>query len=160
MPRLILLAIAFSILNVCSAQLPKDSELFIQFQKLDSTFFERSFNQCDTAYLAQNTHPDLGFFHDRGGIQNRQQFINAMVTNICGAMNAKPIRKPDAGSLQLYPLYENGVLYGAIQHGVHFFYLRDANQQDQYTGQAKFTNLWLLVNGQWLLRDVHSYDHK
>lgn len=160
MSRCLLLVFAFAALHTCSAQLPRDSELFIQFQKLDSIFFERSFNQCDTAYLARNIHPDLSFFHDRGGIQNRQQFVDAVLNNLCAVMEAKPIRKPDVKSLELYPLYENGTLYGVIQHGVHFFYLRGANLQEQFTGQAKFTHLWLLVNGQWLLRDVHSYDHK
>lgn len=142
------------------AQLPKESELYITFRKLDSTFFERSFNQCDTAYLVKNIHPDLSFFHDRGGIQNREQFFNAVLTNLCGVMEAKPIRKPDVQSLELYPLYNNGELYGAIQHGVHFFYKRVPNKKDEFTGQAKFTHLWLLVNGNWLLRDVHSYDHR
>jgi hypothetical protein len=86
------------------AQLAKDSELFITIKKMDSLLFERGFNNCDTAALQAIIHKDLVFYHDQGGIQNRQQFIDAVVKNICSGSAQKPIRKVDEQSLEVFPL--------------------------------------------------------
>ena len=140
-----------------SAQSP---DLFAQLKKQDSIFFERSFNQCDIAYLDKTTHPELVFFHDQGGIQHKVEFLKAVRENICANPNQKPIRKVEENSLEVFPLYNNGKLYGAIQHGVHYFYIREPNKPDRHTSTAKFTHVWLLDNGNWLLKEVLSYDHR
>ncbi len=141
------------------AQVAKDAELYLQLQKQDSIFFERSFNLCDLEYLSKAIHPDLIFFHDQGGIQNRADFLESVKKNICGNPNQKPIRKLEANSLEVFPLYKEGKLYGAIQHGVHNFYIREPNKPDRPTTEARFTHVWLLNNGEWLLKEVLSYDH-
>ena len=149
---------------VCSVslgygQIAKNSELFESLKKQDSIFFERSFNLCDLAYLNKATHKDLIFFHDQGGIQNRNEFLENTKKNICSNPNQKPIRKLEESSLQVFPLYNNGKLYGAIQSGIHDFYIRESNKVDVHTSKAKFTHVWLLENGDWLLKEVLSYDH-
>ncbi|KHJ36771.1 hypothetical protein PBAC_30490 [Pedobacter glucosidilyticus] len=53
-------------------------------------------------------------------------------------------------------MYKNGILYGAIHHGVHIFSEKGESQK----GIAKFTNMWLLENGNWKLTTSFSFDHQ
>lgn len=155
----LLLALIFLTVHL-SAQLPKDSELYRSMQQQDSIFFERSFNLCDINYLQESVHKDLVFFHDQGGMQNREKFLDNIKKYICGSSEQKPIRKVENNSLQVYPLYSEGKLYGAIQTGIHNFYRREKGKPDVHTNRAKFTHVWLLENGKWLLREVLSFDHQ
>lgn len=145
--------------NAANAQVAKTSDLFLALKKQDSVFFERCFNLCDIDYLKGSIHKDLVFFHDQGGIQDCQVFLENVKNNICSNPNQKPIRKLEPESLEVYPLYDNGKLYGAIQTGIHDFYIREPNKRDVLTSRAKFTHVWLLDNGKWLLREVLSFDH-
>jgi CubicO group peptidase (beta-lactamase class C family) len=149
---------------VCSSflangQIAKNSELFLELKKQDSVFFERAFNLCDMEYLNKAIHKDLLFFHDQSGIQNKADFLKNTKENICSNPNYKPIRKVEENSLEVFPLYNDGKLYGAIQSGVHNFYIRELNKKDTPTSKAKFTHVWLLENGNWLLKEVLSFDH-
>lgn len=155
----LLLTVTLTILNA-GAQLAKTDSLFLALKKQDSLFFERSFNLCDLVYLDQTTHPDLVFFHDQGGMQHKVEFMAAVKNNICGNTEQKPIRKVTPNSLAVYPLYQNGTLYGVLQTGEHDFYIREKGKADRYSSHAKFSHVWLLDNGRWLLREVLSYDHK
>ncbi len=146
--------------NLVNGQITRNSELFQLLKKQDSIFFERSFNLCDMDYLTKVIHKDLIFFHDQAGIQNRNDFLENTKKNICSNPNQKPIRKLEESSLQVFPLYNNGILYGAIQSGIHNFYIREPNKEDVHTSTAKFIHVWLLENGDWLLKEVLSYDHK
>jgi hypothetical protein len=143
-----------------TAQAAKDSELFLALKKHDSLFFEKSFNECDLAFLEKAIHPDLVFYHDQGGVQNKTTFLESVKNNICSNPNQKPIRKVKGDSLAVFPLYENGILYGVIQQGIHEFYLREQRKNDVLTSTARFTHVYLLINNQWILREVLSYDHQ
>ncbi|MBZ4037747.1 nuclear transport factor 2 family protein [Flavobacterium sp. 17A] len=142
------------------AQVAKDSELFLKMKKHDSIFFAKSFNDCDIAFLEKAIHPDLVFYHDQGGIQNKKTFLENVRKNICSGGSQKPIRKVKSESLEVYPLYNEGKLYGVVQTGIHDFYLKEANKKDVFTSEAKFTHVYLLVDNQWLLKEVLSFDHK
>lgn len=142
------------------AQVSKDSELFKTLRATDSIFFERSFNQCDFAYLESAIHDDLVFYHDKGGIQNRSQFLVLAKKSLCGDTIKKPIRKVDVSSLEVFPMYDKNVLYGVVQTGVHSFYIREKNKADVFTGKAKFIHLYLRINNKWILKEVISFDHK
>lgn len=145
--------------NITLAQEAKTSELFLAIKKADSTFFERGFNQCDMDYMDKAIHKDLVFYHDKGGIQDRKAFLENTKKNICSDLNKKPVRKVIEESLEVFPMYNNGVLYGAIQNGMHEFYIREPNKEDAIIGIARFTSLYLLVDGKWLLKEVFSFDH-
>ncbi|WP_284653326.1 nuclear transport factor 2 family protein [Flavobacterium terrisoli] len=145
--------------TVIKAQVSKTSELFLTMKKVDSTFFERGFNQCDLDYLDKTIHKDLMFYHDKGGVQDRKTFFERTKQNLCSTPNKKPIRKVIPESLEVFPMYDNGVLYGVIQNGIHEFYIREPNKADVITGIAKFTHLYLLIDGKWLLKEVFSFDH-
>jgi hypothetical protein len=143
-----------------SGQVAKDSELFLALKKHDSLFFEKSFNECDLVFLEKAIHSDLVFYHDQGGVQNKTTFLESVKNNICSNPNQKPIRKVISDSLVVFPLYENGDLYGVIQNGIHEFYIREQGKNDVLTSTARFTHVYLLINNQWILKEVLSYDHQ
>lgn len=143
-----------------NAQELSAQDLFETLRKQDSIFFENAFNLCDLKYLENAIHPEIIFYHDQAGIQNRSEFLLAVRNNICADRTRKPVRKVDRGSLQVFPLYKGGQLYGAIQTGVHDFYIREQGKQDLHTSTARFTHVWMLDSGKWLLKEVLSYDHK
>ncbi|MCY0977907.1 class A beta-lactamase-related serine hydrolase [Chryseobacterium wangxinyae] len=140
-------------------QIDKNSPLFLELKKQDSLFFERGFNNCDMAYLEKTIDENLKFYHDNGGFQDKKLFMERTKQNICSNPNQKPIRKVIVSSLEVFPLYNNGNLYGAIQTGEHQFYIREKNKKDVLGGQAKFTSVWTKKDENWLMSDVLSYDH-
>jgi len=153
---LLLLLLTFA----TSAQVNEDSDLFKQFKTQDSIFFERGFNQCDLDYLEKHISEDLRFFHDQSGFQDRDAFFENTQKYICSGAAQKPIRKVVENSLEVFPLYNNGVLYGVIQNGVHRFFLREEGKEDVETSVAKFTSVWVLEDKVWKLTEVLSFDHK
>lgn len=153
-----LIIITSGILNA-QAQVARTSELFRDLKQQDSIFFERTFNQCDLEYLEKNISEDLEFYHDLGGYQDRKTFLKNIRENLCSGSKVKSIRKVEESSLQIFPLYENGKLYAAIQQGVHHFFLREEGKEDVQTGTAKFIHVWKLVEKGWKLAEVLSYDH-
>lgn len=157
----IIIAIATFLFSILSnAQVSKDTELFKALQKNDSIIFESSFNNCNISDLDLLIDEDLEFYHDTAGITNgKEGFIKTVKQNICSNPKSKPLRKLVEGSLQVFPLYNNGKLYGAIQKGDHEFYLREEGKT-RPTVVAKFTHLWLLKKNKWTLKRVLSYDHQ
>lgn len=145
---------------ICSSQESTNSDLFKTLKKNDSLIFDSAFNECKSSDLTSIIAEDLEFYHDTGGITNgKETFLKTVKQNICGNPKVKPLRKLVDNSLQVYPLYENGNLYGAIQKGDHNFYLRE-NGKTRPTVKSKFTHLWILENKNWMLKRVLSYDHQ
>ena len=142
------------------SQAPKDSELFLTLKTEDSLLFERGFNLCDIDYLESKVSADLKFYHDQSGIQDRATFFENTRKYLCSNPEQKPIRKVDVSSLEVFPLYNNGILYGAIQKGVHNFYIRESGKKDRWTSIAKFTHVWILEKDVWKMSQVLSYDHR
>lgn len=155
---IIFLILSLSVGNL-NAQIDKNSPLFLELKKQDSLFFERGFNNCDLAYLEKSMDENLKFYHDNGGFQDKKLFLERTKQNICGNPNQKPIRKVIESSVEVFPLYNNGELYGAIQTGEHQFFTREKNKKDVLGGEAKFTSVWTKKDGNWMISDVLSYDH-
>ena len=87
--------------------------------------------------------------------------MEALKTGICNSSNTfKARRELIKGSLEVYPLYNNGILYGAIQTGEHRFFEKQENQPEKAGSIAKFTHLWILDNNQWKLKRILSYNHQ
>lgn len=142
------------------AQVDNSSDLFIELRKQDSMLFERGFNNCDIDYLEDHITQDLKFYHDQSGIQDRKDFFENIQKYICSNSEVKPIRKVDTSSLEVFPLHNNGIMYGAIQKGIHHFYLRENDKEDLWTSTAKFTTVWNLTEETWKISTVLSYDHQ
>lgn len=153
--------IIFSLISISAqAQIDKSTELFKTLKEQDSTFFERGFNQCDLEYLEKHISDNLKFYHDQSGFQDRNAFFENTKKYICSNSDKKPIRKIAINSLEVFPLYNDGNLYGAIQKGIHHFYLRENGKDDVWTSTARFIHVWVLENKIWKLSEVLSYDHR
>ncbi|MBL4706380.1 MAG: beta-lactamase family protein, partial [Flavobacteriales bacterium] len=74
--------------------------------------------------------------------------------------NRKPIRKLVNGSMEVFSLYNEGKLYGAIQNATHEFYIKEPEKELYKTNIAIFTHLWLLDGNIWKLKRSLSYDHQ
>lgn len=142
------------------AQISRSSSLYLELKQQDSIFFEKGFNQCDMVYLEKAVAEDLKFYHDQSGFQDHKAFFENTRKYLCTDPARKPIRRVDEESLEAYPLYDKGILYGAIHQGVHHFYIREAGKKDLWTATARFTSVWVKDEGKWKLSEVLSYDHQ
>lgn len=156
---LILLITTFCIQPI-QAQVAESSELFKALAIKDSLLFDEGFNHCNIQVTEDIISKDLEFYHDTGGIQDREEFFKAVKENICSTPERKPIRKLVLGTLKVFPLEDNGHLYGAIQKGIHQFYIKEPGKDLYLTSSAKFTHLWILEESRWKLKTVLSYDHQ
>jgi hypothetical protein len=107
---------------------------------------------------------DFEFYHDKGGATiGREEFL-APIRAQCAQQNAdapQPAKRIlTEGSLEVFPLYKEGILYGAIQHGIHSFKFLNQDKEYQQGDTAKFTHLWVLEDGQWKIKRELSYDHQ
>ena len=141
------------------AQVATDSALFLTMEKQDSLLFERGFNQCDMTYLESISHKDLKAYYEEGEAQSREKFFEDVRKYHCEDAK-KSIRKVDPKSLEVFSLYDNGVLYGAVQSGSISLYQQEPGKPDVLTGTSKFTHVWLLENGKWLLKEVMSFSYQ
>ncbi|AOW21834.1 nuclear transport factor 2 family protein [Urechidicola croceus] len=161
MKRLLFISLAVLTFQNIHSQVAKDSELYLEFKRIDSFLFDNSFNKCKLEMIDSIISNDLEFYHDKGGLDfGKESFMTAMKNNICANWDKKPIRKLVDDSMEIYPLYENNVLYGVIQNGIHEFYIKEPKKELYKTGIAKFTSVWLNENDTWVLKRVLSFDHK
>lgn len=155
--KIIIAIIAFLYSFIMNAQVEKSTDLFKTLAAKDSILFERTFNNCEIEKLDPLIADNIEFYHDVVGIQNKEMFVNAIKNNICknpGNMKRNLVSE----SLEVFPLKNNGVLYGAIQTGKHTF---QEKQNSIFTtvGISNFTHLWILEDNQWKLKRVLSYNH-
>lgn len=141
-------------------QVTADDPLYKEIMRGDSLIFEVAFNDCQVEALYEVSEDDFEFYHDQGGFTSGQKsFVQSMKNNIC-ALDYRPYRKLNLESLEIHPLNSNGQLYGALQMGVHDFYAIKEGEETKLTSTARFTHLWLLKEGRWVISRVMSYDHK
>ena len=146
------------------SQVSDKSELYKTLKAQDSLLFDAAFNRCDTAEMKALFTEDFEFYHDKGGVQIGRATFMEPVEMDCA--NRKPAEKQPAkrilinNSLEVFPLYENGKLYGAIQHGMHRFEFLNDNKEYQRGDTARFTHLWVLEDNQWKIKRELSYDHQ
>ena len=145
--------------SIMTAQLAHNSQLFKTLQSKDSLIFHISFNSCEIAQLASLISPDIEFYHDQSGIMLGYEHFSENLKNGLCANPGNTRRALDEQSLQVFPLYDSGKLYGALQKGVHSFYIKD-KEGERLGSVARFSHLWLLKEDQWWLARVYSYDHQ
>jgi CubicO group peptidase (beta-lactamase class C family) len=142
------------------SQIEKSTDLHAELEVLDSLLFEEGFNKCKLTIIDSIVSPDFEFYHDQNGIQDKPQFLKGFKESLCSTPERKPIRKLVKGSLAVFPLYNEGLLYGAIQNGNHEFYIKEPEKELYKTAIAPFTSLWIIETNQWKLKRVLSYDHQ
>ena len=135
--------------SICFGQEKKSSELYKIIKEKDSLLFNIGFNHCDISQFNKLVSENFEFYHDESGITNsKSKFIQSIENRLC-KLNYKPKRVLDEESVEIFPLKKNGVLYGAIQNGLHNFYAIENDSTEYLTSIAKFTHLWILENGKW-----------
>ncbi|MBV1922777.1 MAG: nuclear transport factor 2 family protein [Flavobacteriaceae bacterium] len=145
--------------TISNAQVSEETDLYQEILKMDQLIFEDGFNNCKFDSLEGIMHNDMVFYHDKGGISYEEDFMKSMKQNICSSPNRKPIRKLTDQGFKVFPLYNNGVLYGAIQEGIHEFFIKEPNKELYKTNIARFNHTWVLENKEWKLKVILSYDH-
>jgi len=128
-------------------------------KQLDAAVFDAGYNNCDIGKLATVIDEDLEFYHDQGGpTYGKQPFLDSMENGICKP-DYKARRELVEDSMDIFPLRNQGKLYGVIETGEHRFHETYPGKPEHPTGIAKFTMLWLLKDGEWQLARVLSFDH-
>lgn len=143
-----------------SAQVNKNSPLYKTILEKDSLLFNIGFNTCDISQFDALLSENFEFYHDKSGISDRKKFLSDLKNGLCKSPETYQSRReliPE--KTQVFPLYENGELYGAIQYGEHRFYEKMEGKAEQYASTAKFTHVWIIENGKWKLKSGLSYDH-
>ncbi|MBO9151734.1 nuclear transport factor 2 family protein [Chitinophaga sp. GCM10012297] len=127
----------------------------------DSLFWF-SYNTCDIKAFAAFFSDSVEFYHDKGGItQGLKSLVQSMTDGFCKQPDEFRLRREAVpGTVQVFPLRKNDIIYGAIISGEHYFYINRKGQPERRDGWAKFTHLWLKENGEWKMTRVLSYDHR
>lgn len=132
--------------------------LYDQIAKMDSLYFSAQ-NNCDLEKYAFYLSEDFEFFHDKGGFTASKDDEMGDMSIFCGEEQRRrqPLRRElTAGTLEVYPM-DN---YGALQFCDHVFYLQINDGTEKVVGSGKMTALWKMINGEWKLTRVISYDHQ
>lgn len=157
--RFLILFAAFSQLTY--SQVEPDSDLYKTILSQDSLLFQVGFNTCDIRQFETLLSKKFEFFHDKSGVSDKTKFLSDLRNGLCKSPGTYQSRRElIPGSTQVFPLYENGKLYGAIQYGEHRFYESIQGNPERYASTAKFTHVWMLENGTWKLIKGLSYDHQ
>lgn len=137
-----------------------ESELLATVKALDSLLFNVGFNQCNIEVFDSLVSGDYEMYHDQSGTSpSKEVFMNGIENGLC-KLNYKPTRELVKGSMKIYPLKNNGKIYGILQVGEHEFYAQyEGKPGKELTSIAKFDHLWLLEDEKWKLSRVISYDH-
>jgi Domain of unknown function (DUF4440) len=152
--------LVFCSLSIAKAQ--SQIELEKTIRKMDSLVFEVSYNNCNMTGMEEAISDNFEFYHDKGGTTHgKRNFINSFANGLCNPAS-KWVSRRQLIEMQVFPLANNGKIYGAIQTGIHEFYEKEKNSTtpEKYGSKAKFTNLWLLENDEWKYARAFSYDHQ
>lgn len=155
--NLLLTALLISITALkCFSQ--QSGELYDQIAKMDSLYFSAQ-NECALEKYASYLSEDFEFFHDKGGFTASKDDEMKGMAIFCGKeqRTSQPLRRElIKGSLKVYPM-DN---YGALEFCDHVFYLQINDGTEKVVGSGKMTALWKLINNEWKLTRVISYDHQ
>lgn len=139
------------------AQVDRNSDLYKTILSKDSLLFDVGFNNCDIKQFENLLSNNLKFYHDKDGISDKTKFLTDLKNGICNSQTNRQVQRYLVKeSTEIFPLYRNGVLYGAVQNGEHKF----SEKRESQGGIAKFTNVWQLENGEWKLTTSFSFDHQ
>ncbi len=105
------------------------------------------------------TTRDFAMYHDQAGIISPQDTFVAIMQAL-EDLPYKSRREVVDGSIEIFPLYRRGKLYGALQHAESDFYAKRDGEKEKLRSQSKSTILWLRQDNRWLMSKVVSYDHQ
>lgn len=139
---------------------PAQKKIFDELAARDHALFDAAFITCDVEGLREMVTDDMEFYHDRDGLSSTSgdQFVQ-QVGQYCDAKKTptgdKVRRELVAGSLSVHPLKG----YGAVQMGVHRFWVTGPGLAERLGDSANFIHIWKQDGATWRLARVISYDH-
>ena len=154
------LSFLFTLVFPEASQAQNTEQKIIQHILHKDSLFWQSYNRCDTSGYDQFFSNDVEFYHDKGGITlGVENMALSLKKNLCSNSDFRIRREEVKGTVKVFTLQNNGVIYGAILSGEHFFYILEKGKEERLDGRAKFTHLWLLKDGVWKMTRILSYDH-
>ncbi|WP_137905241.1 serine hydrolase [Chryseobacterium sp. 2VB] len=148
------------LMNITQAQTEKTDPLYKTIMSKDSLFFSVGYNTCNIKLMENLLSEKFEFYHDKGGFEDREKFIIDFKNGLCKSPETYQIKRVLINkSTEIYPMYKDGKIYAAIQNGDHLFYEKIVNHAEKLVGEAKFTHLWILENGEWKLKNSLSFNH-
>ena len=139
-------------LSAVAAKPPVSPELYRTIARLDSAMFV-AFNQHDADKLQTYFAEDLEFYHDKGGVSDFRQTMDAFRRMFEQNKTTGLNRQLVPGTLEVFPI--NG--YGAVETYLHRFCHVENGRDD--CGTFKNMMVWRLKDGRWQITRVVSYDH-
>lgn len=122
--------------------------------------FWKAYNACDVKTMGELFTEDVEFYHDKGGpTMGLGSLVGSIKTNLCSNPNWRLRREAVEGTVRVFPLKKDNVVYGAILSGEHLFYILESGKPESLDGRARFTHLWTLKDGTWRMARILSYDH-
>ncbi len=134
------------------AKAPVSPELYRTIARLDSAMFV-AFNQHDAEKLQTYFADDLEFYHDKGGLSDFKQTIDAFRRMFEQNKTTGLNRQLVPGTLEVFPIKG----YGAVETYLHRFCHVENGRDD--CGTFKNMMVWRLKDGRWQITRVVSYDH-
>lgn len=132
---------------------PVAKDLYDTIRHLDSVFFG-AFNERNLEEIKPFVSETLEFYHDLGGVTDYNQNIQAFKKNFDSDRRVR--RELIVSSLEVYPIKD----YGAVETGIHRFFVTEKGQQEKLSSQAKFVHIWNKKNGEWQIIRIISYGHE
>lgn len=132
---------------------PVSTGLYDTIVQMDSILFN-AFNTRDFDKLKTFFSEDLEFYHDLGGLTNYQQNLDAFKKTF--QSDRKVRREVVVGSLEVYPIKN----YGAVEIGIHRFYVTEKGQKEKLGSEAKFVHVWEKKDIEWKITRIISYGHQ
>jgi Domain of unknown function (DUF4440) len=133
--------VVFYLLIICTttfSQVSNTSELYKTIMSKDSLLFNVGFNTCDIGQFENLLSNSFEFFHDKDSISYKKEFLYNLRNGLCISPTTYQSRRELVKeSTEIYPLYKNKVLYGAMQMGTHKFYETIAGKKETFASTAK-----------------------
>lgn len=149
-----------AVMTVTTIQAQSKYDTLTRTILLKDSLFWTAYNSCDTVGFGNYVSDDVEFYHDKGGITyGKTKLVNAITNNLCSNPHFRLRRAAIPGTVTVFPLENNGVIYGAIISGRHYFYINETGKKEYRDGMARFTHVWQLNNGVWKMTRILSFDH-
>lgn len=143
--------VSVDLARVTAAGAPHDA-LFDEVSACDARLFD-AYNRRDIKVLMSLFTRDMEFYDDRSGLthyaENERNFRKALTEP------ARHRRELVAGTMRVFPLGK----FGALETGIHKFYVTEPGQPEKLDATAQFTLVWQRRDGKWQVSRALSYEH-